>query len=182
MGFRGIGMNLIVFFFILAIFPPFSYALDGVLGWGKVNMQGAIIDTSCTIAVKNEDQTIDMDVISINDLVRDGQGRSKLFSIKLINCVLERSDNNSPGWKQFQVTFDGAAIGDLFAVLGSASGIALQLTDNAGIIARPGVPLPPQDIIRGELQLDYSARVVANAHAFKSGGYSAAVHFKLDYF
>lgn len=145
-------------------------------------MQGAIIDTSCTIAVKNEDQTIDMDVLSISDLARDGQGRSKLFSIKLVNCVLERHDNNSPGWKQFQVTFDGAAIGDLFALLGNASGIALQLTDKAGVIARPGIPLPPQEITRGELQLDYTARLVTNARALKSGGYSAAVHFKLDYF
>ncbi len=178
---RGIRLYVIVFFSIFSIFSPSSYALDTVLGWGKVNMQGAIIDTSCTIAVRNEDQTIDMDVISISDLVRDGQGRSKLFSIKLINCILERA-NNSPGWKQFQVTFDGVAAGDLFAVLGNASGIALQLTDKAGVIARPGVPLPPQDIIRGELQLDYTARLVTNTRVLKSGGYSAAIHFKLDYF
>lgn len=179
---RGIRLYLIVFSFIFSIFSPYSYALDTVLGWGKVNMQGAIIDTSCTIAVRNQDQTIDMDVIAINDLLRDGQGNSKPFSIKLINCVLERADNNSPGWKQFQVTFDGVAAGDLFAVLGNASGIALQLTDKAGVIARPGIPLPPQDIIRGDLQLDYTARLVANTHMLKPGGYSAAVHFKLDYF
>lgn len=179
---RAISLYIIVFSFMFAIFSPSSYALDTVLGWGKVNMQGAIIDTSCTIAVKNEDQTIDMDVVSIGDLVRDGQGRSKLFSIKLVNCILERPDDNSPGWKHFQVTFDGAAIGDLFVVLGNASGIALQLTDKAGMIARPGVPLPPQDVIRGEVQLDYTARLVANARELKSGGYSAAVHFKLDYF
>lgn len=179
---RDIRLCLIVFFFMFAVISPYSYAMNSVWGWGKVNMQGAIIDTSCTIAVRNEDQTIDMDVISISDLARDGHGRSKLFSIKLLNCVLEYSNNNSLGWKQFQVTFDGVAIGDLFSVLGDASGIALQLTDKAGVIARPGIPLPPQDIIREGGQLDYIAKLVANTSVLKSGGYSAAIHFKLDYF
>ncbi|EPL9180878.1 fimbrial protein [Serratia marcescens] len=151
-------------------------------GWGKVNMQGAIIDTACAIAVQSRDQTIDMDVIPVSDIARDGQGRSRPFSIELVNCVLERQNSKMPDWKQFQVTFDGDAEGRLFGVSGEASGVALQITDTAGAVAAPGIPLPLQDIIRGDFRLNYNLKLVANSHALRAGNYSSSIRFKLDYF
>lgn len=167
----------------LFIFTAFAaQAAGSVQGWGRVNMQGAIIDTACAIAVESRDQTVDMAVVPLADIIRDGQSQIKSFVIELVNCTLERANNKLPGWKQFQVTFDGDAEGSLFGVRGEASGIALQISDAAGNIATPGNPLPRGDIIPGDMRLNYALKLVANSHALKSGDYFSAIRFKLDYF
>ncbi|VDA89131.1 hypothetical protein BANRA_02954 [Klebsiella pneumoniae] len=43
---------------------------------GRVNMQGAIIDTACTISFGNQKQTIDMGMLSLSELVHHGTSRS----------------------------------------------------------------------------------------------------------
>ncbi len=166
------------------MFIPFkcSFAGSSYFGWGVLNMQGAIIDTACAIAIDSRDQTINMDVVPISEIIRDGQGRSKPFAIELINCVLERPNSNLPGWKQFQVTFEGKAEGSLFGVEGDASGVALKIADKYGNVASPGQPLPREDIIPGSMQLNYTLTLVANNHALKSGDFFSSVRFKLDYF
>jgi type 1 fimbria pilin len=150
-------------------------------GWGRVNMQGAIVDTACAIAVESRDQTIDMEVVPLADIIRDGQGRSKSFAINLENCVIARP-NGKPDWRQFQVTFDGDAEGALFGVRGDASGIALQIIDRTGIIATPGKTLPFGNIAPGDMQLNYTLRLMANNKTLKSGDYFSVIRFKLDYF
>lgn len=111
-------------------FAP-GYATSAAQGWGKVNMHGAIIDTACAIAAGSRDQTIDMDTIPLGQIIRDGQGMTKPFSIELVNCILERPENK-PDWKFFQVTFDGYAEGALFGVQGDARGVALEIKDSSG--------------------------------------------------
>ncbi|MEX7634932.1 fimbrial protein, partial [Serratia marcescens] len=82
---------------------PATQAAPKVQGWGRVNMQGAIIDTACAIAAGSRDQTIDMDVLPLGNIARDGQGNTRPFTIELINCTFERPKPNLPNWKQFQV-------------------------------------------------------------------------------
>lgn len=176
-----INNNVFIVFSCLLSQALFSaHAASGVAGWGRVNMQGSIIDTACAIAVDSREQSIDMGVIPVADIVRDGQGRSQSFSINLIDCVLERPGNES--WRQFQVTFDGDAEGALFGVKGDVSGVALRIIDNLGNIATPGKALPFIDIIPGGRELSYSLKLVANNHAVKSGDYFSSIRFKLDYF
>jgi len=143
-------------------------------------MQGAIIDTACAIAVESREQTIDMEVVPLADIRQNGQGRSKSFTIELVNCILERPKKED--WKQFQVTFDGDAEGTLFGVHGDASGIGLQIVDSQGNIAMPGQPLPLIDIVPGSMQMNYTLKLVANNHALKAGDYFSSIRFKLDYF
>lgn len=143
-------------------------------------MQGAIIDTACAIAVESREQVIDMGVVPLADIIRDGQGRSKPFSIELVNCITERPGKEE--WKQFQVTFDGDAEGELFGVRGDTSGVALRITDASGNIAEPGIPLPMNNIIPGSMTLNYAMTLIANSHALKTGDYFSFVRFKLDYF
>ncbi|EPN2807070.1 fimbrial protein [Serratia marcescens] len=164
------------------IVTPSAEAGSAIPGWGRVNMLGAIIDTACAIDINSRDQTIDMDVIPKSDIIRDGQGRTKPFSIELINCELERSGSKLPEWQHFQVTFDGDAEGGLFGVRGEASGVALQITDKVGNIATPGEPLPLGNVIPGNMQLSYSMKLVSNNHELKVGDYFSSIRFKLDYF
>lgn len=159
-----------------------AHAKYSAQGWGRVSMQGAIIDTACAIELGNRDQTIDMAVVPIADIIRDGQGGGKSFVINLNNCELQHSAHQLPDWKNFQVTFDGDAEGDSFKVQGSASGIALQISDIIGNIVKPGKPLPLENIIPGNMTLNYTIKLVKNNHALKSGEYSSSIRFKLNYF
>ncbi|MFK3843841.1 MULTISPECIES: fimbrial protein [Serratia] len=165
---------------LLSLWAFSAQGAHSVQGWGRVKMQGAIIDTACAIAVESREQTIDMDTVPLADIIRDGQGRSKPFSIKLVNCITERPGKED--WKQFQVTFDGEAEGKLFGVRGDASGVALRITDATGNIAEPGIPLPMDNITPGSMTLNYAMTLIANSHVLKTGDYFSFVRFKLDYF
>lgn len=171
---------IVSFILIMTILPVGAETLPDQ-GRGRVNMQGTIVDTACAIAVDSRDQTIDMEVVPLSDIIRDGQGRSKPFTIHLENCVLERSDDQSAR-RQFQVTFDGNAEGNLFGVQGDASGIALKIFDSVGNQAIPGSPLPFGNIAVGDMQLNYTLKIVANNNTLKAGGYFSIICFKLDYF
>lgn len=172
--------TLIVFSCLFSPVLFSAYAAGGLAGWGRVNMQGSVIDTACAIAVDNREQSVDMGVIPVADIIRDGQGHSKPFSIDLMNCVLDRPGKED--WKHFQVTFDGDPEGGAFGVRGRASGVGLQISDSQGNIASPGKPLPFVYIIPGSMQLNYSLKLVANNHTLKSGDYFSSIRFKLDYF
>ncbi|HHQ4314452.1 TPA: fimbrial protein [Serratia fonticola] len=151
-------------------------------GWGRVNMQGAVIETACAIDTDSRDQTIDMSVLPLSQIMRDGQGLTRPFSIRLVNCVLDRIDDNLPQWQRFQVTFDGRVDNGLFGVDGQAQGVALQLTDRYGNIIMPGNPTSLPDIVVGERELNYSLRLVSNQQTLRSGEYTSTIRFKMDYY
>ena len=129
----------------------------------------------------SRNQTIDMDTIPLGQIIRDGQGMTKPFSIELVNCILERPENK-PDWKFFQVTFDGYAEGALFGVQGDARGVALEIKDSSGTAVIPGKPLPMEGIIPGNRVLNYSMTLMPNHQPLKVGAYFSTVRFKLDYF
>ena len=151
-------------------------------GEGRVNMQGAIIDTACAIATESREQIIDMDIAPVGEIARDGQSKTHAFTIELINCMLTRPLPGLANWQQFQVTFDGDADGDLFGVGGEAKGIALKIADTQGNMARPGKPLPAAEITPGRMILNYTIALVSNNQPLHAGNYSSAVRFKLDYY
>ncbi|WP_440515030.1 fimbrial protein [Serratia sarumanii] len=170
----------VVFSCLLSFLLVSKAVAETSVGWGRVNMQGAIIDTACAIAVESREQIIDMGIIPVADIARDGQGRSKHFSIQLVDCAIEHPKKEN--WKHFQVTFDGDANEGLFGVRGNTSGVGLQISDGLGNIAFPGKALPLVDINPGSMRMNYSFKLVANNHALKSGDYFSSIRFKLDYF
>lgn len=152
-------------------------------GWGRVGMQGAIIATACAIATQSEYQAIDMAPLSVSQLMRDGEGPSKPFAIKLVNCSLITPGTTPPTlWQGFEITFDGLQDIGLFGMTGQARGIALQLTDDDGRVASPGVPFSTGKIKEGSMVLNYAFRVVSNRQHLKAGDYYSTVKFKMDYY
>lgn len=151
-------------------------------GWGRVNMVGAIIETACAIDISSRDQTINMGVVPIGQIARDGQGVIRPFSIRLVNCILTRNDKTLPDWRRFQITFDGRDDAGLFSVSGAAKGVALQIADGQGNIATPGAPLPFGEIKPSEMLLNYSLRLVSNRQVLRAGEYNSTVKFKMDYY
>ncbi|ENE2355446.1 type 1 fimbrial protein [Serratia marcescens] len=170
-------------FCLLLCLAGFSgVAISAVQGHGLVNMQGAIIDTACAIATESREQIIDVQIMPMLDIAREGKGKKIPFRIELINCVLERQNKELPDWRHFQVTFDGNTDGEMFSTVGEASGISLVISDASGNIARPGLPLPAVNIQPGSMTLNYSITLTANQQPLKAGSYFSSVRFKMDYY
>lgn len=151
-------------------------------GRGEVTVSGRIIASACAIDTDSRDQTINMGASPVGQIIRDGQGDKRDFSIKLVNCALEKFNLELADWRYFQVTFDGREDSGLFAIDGDAKGIALQIVDGLGNVATPGVPVAQYAIQPGTMTMNYGMRVVGNNQLMKAGDYSSTVRFKMDYY
>ncbi|MGM0995922.1 MAG: fimbrial protein [Pseudomonadota bacterium] len=148
--------------------------------WGKVNMQGSIVDTACAIDTGSYEQSIDMGILPMGLLRQVGHGPVQPFSITLIGCQLTPKDGDN--WQTFSVTFDGPANGQWFTVSGAAKGVALSLQDASGQIVQPGLATPKQEIKPGNHVLNYGLRLVSDETPLRPGEYQTAIRFKLDYY
>jgi len=170
----------IALFISCLFFSPWILAANQ--GRGEVTVNGRIIASACAIDTQSLNQTITMKTLPVGQIIRDGQGELQSFTIKLVNCVLEKTNPGHGDWRYFEVTFDGKAEGQRFGIDGAAKGIALQISDAQGNIATPGVPLVKRDILPGDMALDYGLRVVGNYQNLRAGDYFSTVKFKMDYY
>ena len=151
-------------------------------GKGEVTMRGAIVDTACTIATQDAQQSIDLGSLPVSSLIRDGKGPASPFTIRLTDCMPGANNSTTHNDKIFSITFDGPARGAMFNLQGKASGAALRISDAAGHIAKAGVALPPQEITAGDMRLEYFLTLVSNQEPLMAGTYFTTVRFRLDYF
>ena len=149
---------------------------------GRVWLNGSITETPCAIDTRSRDQSVNMGATPTAAIARDGHGPSRRFSIRLVNCSLTRSAGALPDWRYFRTTFDGHGADSRFDLAGDARGVALQLADARGNIARPGVPLPPGQLAEGDQRLDYTLRLVSSSGALKAGDLRATLKFRMDYY
>lgn len=149
--------------------------------FGHVHMQGTIIDTPCAISTADLHQSIEMNVSTVGEMLLNGRGSQKPFSLNLVNCDLSSHSEEQPDSTHFRTTFDGPSDHGLFSISGAA-GIGLQITDASGNTAMPGRPLPAGSLVPGTQRLDYILRLVSNDQPLKTGDYHAVLRFKVDYF
>ncbi|WP_336219536.1 fimbrial protein [Citrobacter amalonaticus] len=148
---------------------------------GRVSMQGSIIDTPCAIVTDDLEQTIDLGIATMGDIVQNGEGAEHTFSLHFVNCDSGADSASGAGLHEFQTTFDGPAQGDIFNLSG-ASGIGLQISDAAGNIAFPGKPMPSIPLTTDNQRVDYTLRLMGNNHRLKAGNFHSVLRFKVDYF
>lgn len=154
----------------------------GSQGSGRVDVNGSIVETACAIDTPSRYQVVDMGVVSIGRLNREGRGSAHPFSIRLIACSLSRPSAHLSPWRYFQVTFEGQSENEAFVLAGDARGIAVQIADEAGNIASPGLPLLPKEVTPGGRVLSYFLRLVGNGAVLRAGEYNAVVRFRMDYY
>ncbi|TFZ52759.1 type 1 fimbrial protein [Serratia proteamaculans] len=159
---------------------PVGFAADQ--GHGRVTMNGSIIDSACALDTESRYQTIDMLTQPASEIISEGFGHSRPFTLHLINCQLQQADNPTESWQHFAITFDGIKSSTGFGINGDAEGIALQIRDANGNIAEPGMSMPVSDLTAGEMSLNYTMRLVGNGENLKSGSYHSAIRYKLDYY
>lgn len=144
-------------------------------------VRGSIVETACAIDLGSRDQTIDMGSLSISQLLRDGQGAARPFTIRLVKCSLEKQQDNRPDWQYFRITFDGPHERGLFNVSGQAKGVGLEIRNQDNELSVPGSAMSPQQLTPGARDLIYQLRLVANQQPLEAGKYNSQLAFKLDY-
>ncbi|WP_392566960.1 fimbrial protein [Utexia brackfieldae] len=164
---------------LLLMFSTVTIAADPK-GSGKVHLQGAIRNSTCMIDTGSTDQTIEIGKTPMAEVYKVGEGPSKFFSIKLIDCNFEKKVTQA--WQGFYITFDGPAHDDAFQVFGDARGVELSLKDSRGTIITPGKPFLLNGTEDNESGLTYEIKLIANGHYLKPGYYQAIIRFKLDYY
>lgn len=159
-----------------------SLAHSANQGRGEVTVNGRIIASACAIDTDSVDQTIIMATLPVSQIIRDGQGELREFTIKLVNCTLEKFNPALDDWRYFSVTFDGREDAGLFGIDGNAKGIALQISDARGNVAAPGIPMDKNEIQPGTMAFNYGLRLMGNNQVMKAGSYYSTVRFKMDYY
>ncbi|ELQ6221733.1 type 1 fimbrial protein [Cronobacter turicensis] len=168
-------------FMLMVLLPTEGHARASDHGHGTVSMKGSIIDTPCAIQTNDIEQVISLNTDTTGELIHDGRGSTKPFWIHLTQCVLKPQAPHAKNWSGFQVTFDGISDGKLFRVEG-ADGVGLQIIDQNGQEAIPGVPLPGVPLTTEAQVLEYTLRVIAAPHRLRAGVYQSTIRFKVDYF
>ncbi|WP_419236861.1 fimbrial protein [Serratia fonticola] len=164
-----------------SIFLVLAMGITGTFAEGTLKMQGSIVETACAIDLGSRDQTIDMGSLSISQLLRDGQSAARPFTIRLVNCALEKQNDHRPDWQYFRITFDGPHERGLFNVSGQATGIGLEIRNQNNELSVPGSAMLPQQLTPGSRDLIYQLRLVANQQPLAAGQYNSQLAFKLDY-
>ncbi|WP_413507111.1 fimbrial protein [Serratia proteamaculans] len=147
---------------------------------GLISMGGTVIETACAIHPDHREQSVTLKSISPDRLIRDGSSELHPFSIHLINCSPERQDKDN--WLAFQITFEGQADGNHFALQGESQGLALEIQDDRGHIAAPGIAMPVHPVPSGDKRLNYHLRLIGNQQLLQAGSHFALLKYKLDYY
>lgn len=159
----------------------FAYATAGNAEHGKVNMQGSIVASACAISLDSLDQHIDLGVLPVNTVARDGQGPDKSFKLRLEDCEMFR-----PGawdFNSIKVTFDGPRdeVPHLIRLFGEAKGVGLLIKDDSGHTVIPGEILTVLPVNDGVVELNYTLAVEKNHEALFAGNFRTGVRFKVEY-
>lgn len=150
--------------------------------FGRVSLDGTILEPTCTISAGSRDQVIPLSTLSIPTLAVEGQGPIEYFSLRLTDCTLIDVKGTPAKRLRFTTTFDGASRNGYFQLSGEARGVSLAIADRYGRVAVPGQPLPPADIDGNTMSLLYQARIIRNNDVPRAGNYQATLRFKLEYY
>ncbi|PNF44296.1 type 1 fimbrial protein [Enterobacter bugandensis] len=143
-------------------------------------MGGLVVDSACALHPDSYQQYIFVDDFSIDRMIRNEGSELHPFSVNLINCTPWSENKNDRA--AFQITFEGQVEGRYFSLQGSAKGLAIEIQDDRGHIAIPGVPMMPHPIPQGERTLNYNLRLVGNSELLRVGEHFALIKYKLDYY
>lgn len=171
----------IILFGLLAVCLTAS-AAESNRQTGRVNLQGFVMDSSCTINMQDQYQRIEIPQIAATELYQRGYSSAFSFAIRLENCLLSEDKTEIGNVGSLRMTFDGAVDSDgLFAVTGEAEGVGIQLSHADGAVITPGKPMTVNSPQVKDITLNYRLRLIADRASLKTGAYRTTVHFNLDY-
>jgi len=143
-----------------------------------VHFSGNLIADPCELHVDSEDQIVDFRNVPSKTFMKYPRSERERFSIWLTECDLSLGDTVTV---TFMGTEDSAQPG-LFAVTGTASGIAIALEDENGVPVKPNVPMRPAALKEGDTFLNFQAFISAPVHGLvREGDFECVTTFLLEY-
>ncbi len=143
-----------------------------------VYFSGNLIADPCELHVDSEDQIVDFRNVPSKTFIQYHRSERERFSIWLTECDLSLGDTVT-------VTFIGSEDiyqPGLFAVTGTAAGIAIALEDESGTPVKPNVPMRPSALVAGDTFLNFQAFISAPVHSrVREGDFECITTFLLEY-
>lgn len=143
-----------------------------------VIFNGTLVADPCEVHIDSEDQIVDFRNIPSKTFIEYHRSEPERFSIRLTECDLSLGET-------VKVTFVGAEDGrqtGLFAVTGTAQGLAIAIEDEGGSPVLPNVPLRPAALTAGDTYLNFRAFVSAPVHSqLQDGDFECVTTFLLEY-
>lgn len=165
--------------FLISCMTSCVYAGGAQQEHGKVDLSGEIVESACTIDTDSIDQTIDMGIIPISNMMKFGESESKEFSINLVDCRWgEDTKNNYQG---FDIKFSGQSNEQYFLVTGEAEGVELRLNDYLGKQIFPGQKVLFEGETSESIVNKYSFKLIANGETLKPGLFFSLINYTISY-
>ncbi|WP_050791902.1 fimbrial protein [Burkholderia ubonensis] len=145
---------------------------------GTINFTGSITDVPCEIDTAATSNAVTMGKVFANDF--NGVGSTTgatAFKIVLKNC----GASTTGATVLFTGTTDSANPTALQTTVGGASGVALQLVDDAGTPVSIGSSSKEYAIAEGDNTFNFAARYIATSATVTGGAANATALFALTY-
>jgi len=143
-----------------------------------VLFSGTLVADPCELHVDSEDQIVDFRNVPSKTFIKYHRSERERFSIRLTECDLSLGDTVT-------VTFNGNEDLDqpgLFAVTGTAAGIAIAVEDADGTPVLPGVAMRPAALTAGDTILNFQAFISGPDHSrVREGDFECVTVFLLEY-
>jgi len=177
-----------VFAASVSSFPPSGMTLPEYWGeeqvwWhGRATFKGQVVVSSCSLAMEDAWQSVDMGSMPVRKLQNSSVGPEKMFRLQLRGCRVTGHKLSEP-LPRVWVTFDGIPgdTPDTFRLSGQAKGVGLQILDSQGYTARAGEVMSPQFVYGNENNLNFMLRVVRTGQPLYPGDYHSVLRFRVYY-
>lgn len=153
-------------------------AMPGAYADTDVNFSGTLVADPCELHVDSEDQIVDFRNVPSKTFITSARSERERFSLRLTECDLSLGET-------VKVTFMGtedASQPGLFAVTGTAAGIAIAVEEADGTPVLPNVPMRPAALTAGDTTLNFQAFISAPVHSqVQDGDFECVTTFLLEY-
>lgn len=177
---------------VILSFGMNSYANTKVDEPHKINaiamMKGSVMDTPCSITLRNRYQTVNFSPLALpvlsNQLQREIHDQP--FIIELQDCGSVYSMINAKTWK-IRFLGQNAEYIDAFILHGASQGLGVSVLDNSKTILQPNRYYALSDNVLSQdksgysLFLRYFLRLELTGKPIRAGSYHGVIRFFIDY-
>ena len=157
-------------------------------GSGRIHFTGTVINAPCSIAAGDEDINVNMGQVA-NKVLESGNKYSQNvnYTIHLQDCDLTAQTAGTvqyPAMSKVAVSFAGtpdSSAAELLANTGSAKGAGIRLIDANGDLLKVGDTSKDINLVTGNNELVFAARVEANSQPVSTGTIVSQATYALNY-
>ncbi|EKT57789.1 fimbrial protein [Providencia rettgeri] len=143
------------------------------LAYNTVRIKGTIFESPCSISPDDAYQTIDMGIIPIKEIEKNGKSKTKNINIKLINCQLKNNQNNL-----IKITLYGMQNANNQL---NKNGINLIIQDNNGSIIKSETTQYELPLSQRDMNISYDMYMIKSNKLIFSGDFNINLTMVVGY-